>query len=160
MPLLIIALNLISESSLPVGTGLCKSWAHLTQTIGPPLQTQKSYTNPFKNNPFSGPIWIMISFPCYPRRSTAARLFTKSQLIVVFGARPLAAPKNILKSIKTSKNHTSDAQGFNFDALLVAFWISFSINFRDRLHLLNCNTFNANTSFLQFQDFQFGILKQ
>ena len=60
---------------------------------------------------------------------------------------------------KASQNHKNEpevAKGFNL-ALFWMTWHRFPINFPDRLNLLICNTYNANTSFLQFQASHFGI---
>ena len=51
------------------------------------------------------------------------------------------------KSIKISQNATLDAQGFNCDHFLMPFGLPFSINFHDRLILLNRDICNAKICF-------------
>ena len=65
------------------------------------------------------------------------------------------ACRNPSKSLE--KSATLDAQGFQFDHLLMPFRLPFSINFRDRLNLLNCNKYNAKTICLQRQASHCGI---
>ena len=87
------------------------------------------------------------------------RSFSEVNLFVIW-ARLWAERRNIKKtslpkSIKISKNATSDAQGFNFHDLLMPFEPLFSINFPDPLNLSNCKNYNAETSFFTITDLQF-----
>ena len=67
-------------------------------------------------------------------------------------SRPKTHQKTSLpKSIKISKNHTLDTQGFNFDHFLMPYGPQFSINFRDHLGLLICDEQNAKTFFYHFR---------
>ena len=50
-----------------------------------------------------------------------------------------------------------DAQGLDFDDLFMQIGPLGGINSRDHLNLLNCNTYNAKTSFLHLRASPFGI---
>ena len=97
--------------------------------------------------------------PAIPGDSTCRRKSDLFALGPAFWPAGFCLP-SLPKSICISKNHTSDAQGFNSDAFLATCWSSFSINFPARLNFLNCNRYNAKTSFLQFQASHFGSITQ